>query len=148
MLYRAARQMTFGIALTIIATVTGCSNPLGPEDVAGAFAMKSIGPIVDFNDGGVPHLVADTLFLEANGFGVRRSTLWRSPSPAGPIIVDLRTDGFSYRVERTRVGFRWSCSPGIACTPNAAWEWYDLGFGARTMQARDALRATYVRLAP
>lgn len=143
---RTAHQMTFGIVLAMATTVTGCSDPVGPENVAGTFAMKNIGPIVDFNDGGVKHLVADTLFLRVNGFGSRRSVLLRSPSPTGPIIVELRTDEFSFRVEETRIGFRWSCSPGIACTANYEWEWYDLGFGAQTMQARDALRATYIRL--
>lgn len=108
--------------------------------------MKNIAPIVDFNDGGIPHLMADTLFLRANGFGQRRSVLWRSPTPTGPIVVDLRADEFSYRVEATRIGFRWSCPPGIACTAHYEWEWYDLGFGAQSMKARDGLRATDIRL--
>ena len=146
MLCRAARQMTFGIALAVAATVTGCSDPLGPKDVAGTFVMTSRAPLVDYMDGGVPHLMADTLLLQPDGFGVRHSTFFRSPSPTGPIVVDLRTEGFAYRVEARRIGFRWSCSPEIACSVTAGWEWYDLDFGARTLRARDAVRATYIRL--
>ena len=111
-------------ALLAIVLLAGCGEPLGPEDVAGTYVLRSIAgeplPAVSLASGdGTFRIVADTLRLRADGTGRRLTTaeIELAVAPAGEdgqeVVRGERA--LRFRVVGARVEIEYVCGINEMC---------------------------------
>lgn len=124
--------------------VLGCSDSLGPEDVAGLYALERIGseplPAVLFEtEYGIVRVESETILLRADGTGtisgVQESIPWQDGhSATGPVWTERV---IRFRTVAGRIEIEFVCAPNESCL---------LGPHMVARRTTDGLWATYYEL--
>jgi hypothetical protein len=119
---RTSRRSRAALLATVL--LAGCGEPLGPEDVAGTYVLRSVAgellpAVAVASDDATFRIVADTLRLRADGTGRRLTTTEIEPAVApaggnGPEVVRGER-ALRFRVVSARVEIEYVCGINEMC---------------------------------
>lgn len=138
-----SRMCNTGAALALSLFMLGCSNPLSPNDTAGVYGWSGTTDIVLPSNETV-RVVADTIVLDRDRSGVRRTYTLRWPDGALASLVEVSETLFDYRIEGRAIGFHWHADcTDIACTADLTRDWFD--FRGAVLVSRADPQTLYIR---
>lgn len=132
--------------LALAAVVAGCGDVLGPQDVAGTYALRAPSFPPAFTGDSIWRLLADTFVVRADKSATKRYWIQIVRRSTNDTTRIARTAEYSYLIDANAIGFREECEVGAFCESFNRREWYDLTVGAFAMRVRGQTDMWYVRV--
>jgi hypothetical protein len=109
------------MACLSVALALNCGDALGPEDIAGTYALQQVGgdhlPAVFYTTPtAIVRVLADTLRFTADRRGTSTTVTEREPVAGGPVTGPLRGEtSFGFRIVEGRIEVAFDCPIDADC---------------------------------